>query len=313
MCGGSGFLHTSIPVNIAYPRIPDRHAGSVLAAKIRRIPVLRAMRKILCVMCALPLFLGAQPISDTTTYHLKPLTDGLLVGGGLLATFVGFSGQSLKDEIPVATVLALDPMDVNAFDRGALEIDLSERQGALRRSDNILFSALAAPLFLALDKRVRRQWFPVLSLYVEASLLNSGVQTNVAVISGRYRPITYVAEASMEDRQDPVNHLSFFSGHTSSTATSCFFMAKVLDDMHPELGAKRWLIYGAAAVPSALVGYSRVQGGKHFPSDVIVGSLFGAAVGVLVPEFHRRRSANGMTLVPYSTSDALGLSARWMW
>ena len=39
---------------------------------------------------------------------------------------------------------------------------------------------------------------------------------------------------------------------------------------------------------TALVSYWRVRSGEHFPTDVIMGSVAGAGVGVLVPHFHRR-------------------------
>ena len=31
-----------------------------------------------------------------------------------------------------------------------------------------------------------------------------------------------------------------------------------------------------------------MRAGEHFPTDVIMGSLVGAGIGVLVPHFHRR-------------------------
>jgi membrane-associated phospholipid phosphatase len=37
-----------------------------------------------------------------------------------------------------------------------------------------------------------------------------------------------------------------------------------------------------------ILSYERVRSGEHFPADVIVGSMAGAAIGVLVPHFHRR-------------------------
>ena len=43
----------------------------------------------------------------------------------------------------------------------------------------------------------------------------------------------------------------------------------------------------AGTVLTAFVSYERVRSGEHFPTDVIMGSLAGAAIGVLVPHFHR--------------------------
>jgi membrane-associated phospholipid phosphatase len=84
-------------------------------------------------------------------------------------------------------------------------------------------------------------------------------------------------------------------------------MAKVLDDMHPELAGKRWLLYGAALVPTALVGYYRVEGGKHFPTDVLTGAFIGAAAGILVPHLHRVKPCRHLSLLPIASPDLLGM------
>ena len=65
-------------------------------------------------------------------------------------------------------------------------------------------------------------------------------------------------------------------------------MAKVISDYHPELGRKKWLVFAAAIIPPAIVGWYRIRALKHFPTDVLLGYLVGAAVGILVPELHKQ-------------------------
>lgn len=118
----------------------------------------------------------------------------------------------------------------------------------------------------------------------------------------------------MEQRLDHRNSNSFYSGHTANTAMASFFMAMVYADMHPELGSKRWWLCGAAVVPPALAGYYRVQAGKHFPSDVLIGAAMGAAKGILVPELHRRKlCAERFSLLPLTAPDMLGLGLAMRW
>jgi len=95
---------------------------------------------------------------------------------------------------------------------------------------------------------------------------------------------------------------SFFSGHVSMAAGASFFMAKVYSDYHPELGAKKWWLYSAALIPPAFVGYFRYRGFMHFPTDILLGTAVGAAVGVLRPHFHKitRKSNRDMALVPFT-------------
>ena len=52
--------------------------------------------------------------------------------------------------------------------------------------------------------------------------------------------------------------------------------------------ARPWITLGVGTTLTALVSYWRVRAGEHFPTDVIMGSVAGAGIGVLVPHFHRR-------------------------
>jgi membrane-associated phospholipid phosphatase len=105
---------------------------------------------------------------------------------------------------------------------------------------------------------------------------------------------------------------SWFSAHTSSTAVASFFMAKVYSDYHPELGAKKYLLYAAAAIPPAFVGLHRYKALKHFPRDVFVGAAVGAAIGILIPHLHKVKSQkqSNLTLVPF-TGKQHGVAMMW--
>ena len=102
-----------------------------------------------------------------------------------------------------------------------------------------------------------------------------------------------------------------YSGHVASSTAATFFMAKVFGDYHPEMGLKKYLLYGAASVPPLFLGYLRVKSLDHFPSDVGVGFIVGAFCGVLVPEMHRIKSKN-ISLQSFSMPDgATGISVKW--
>ena len=76
---------------------------------------------------------------------------------------------------------------------------------------------------------------------------------------------------------------SFPSGH----AASAFAFAAGVESVLPAVGIP---LHAA----SALVAYSRVHAGVHYPADVIAGSLLGSAVARLVSSrelaLSRRRS-----------------------
>jgi membrane-associated phospholipid phosphatase len=79
-------------------------------------------------------------------------------------------------------------------------------------------------------------------------------------------------------------------------------MAKVMSDYHPELGNKKYWLYAAALVPPAFVGIYRIKALKHFPTDVIMGTAVGAAVGILIPHFHKlaMRKNKDLSVVPFA-------------
>lgn len=250
---------------------------------------------------------------DSSVYRVRPWMDAALCVGGFAATFIGLRLQD--DRLPLSEdlVLALDESRVPAFDRAALRVDPTGQDRALGSSDLVLNISAGAPLLLGLDRRVRREWLAIATLYVESALITGGVQTLSTSAFPRYRPIAYIPTATLGQRTDQRNVNSFYSGHTANTAVATFFMAKVIDDLHPELGGKRWLVYGAALVPPALVGYYRIQGGKHFPSDVIVGALMGGAAGYLIPHLHRRTRTERLSVVPLVSPDVLGAHVAYRW
>jgi membrane-associated phospholipid phosphatase len=65
---------------------------------------------------------------------------------------------------------------------------------------------------------------------------------------------------------------------------------KVYCDYHPEIGKKKYLLYGLASVPALFCGWLRIKALAHFPSDVLVGYAVGGAFGILIPEMHRIKS-----------------------
>lgn len=84
------------------------------------------------------------------------------------------------------------------------------------------------------------------------------------------RPRPYQAHAGIEHFAAPLDHFSFPSGHTlHAVAFTLVTLA-----YYPALG---WLL----APFTLLIALSRVVLGLHYPSDVLVGALLGAAIAAL--------------------------------
>ena len=82
--------------------------------------------------------------------------------------------------------------------------------------------------------------------------------------------------------------LSFFSGHASTTGAISATATYLAFMRSGPRRARPWITLGVGTLLTAFVSYERVRAGEHFPTDVIMGSLAGAGIGVLVPHFHRR-------------------------
>jgi membrane-associated phospholipid phosphatase len=85
------------------------------------------------------------------------------------------------------------------------------------------------------------------------------------------------------------------------TAGASFFIAKVLNDYHPEWASKRWLLFTGALIPPVLVGYCRYRGLLHFPTDILIGIAIGATVGTITPQLHKisKKMSKNISLAPF--------------
>ena len=245
--------------------------------------------------------------SKNTVYRTHILEHGLIGAAGATLTYFGIRKQNRRNDISVERVFALNRTQVNSFDRGAINQDLSKLSISKRRSDIYMVSSIGLVSALGLDKRVQKEWKGVLALYFESLGVSSTAQAWTAISTDRFRPITYMTGVDTSLRVDRRNYNSFYSGHTSATATASFFAAKVYSDMHPELGRKKWLVFAAATIPPALVGINRIKAGKHFYSDVILGGVLGATAGVLIPHLHKNKNRT-ITYSPQISSGYVGLN-----
>ncbi|MBS1581297.1 MAG: hypothetical protein JST66_03760, partial [Bacteroidetes bacterium] len=128
----------------------------------------------MALMRLLPFLLlpwAAAPLAaqrDSTVYRIRPWVDVPICVVSSVAIFTGLEVQERSDPLSAAAVAGLQRSDVPWFDRGALRIDPAAQDRMLGRSDLLLNTAAVAPVLLALDRRVRREWLGVLTLYVEA-------------------------------------------------------------------------------------------------------------------------------------------------
>lgn len=229
-----------------------------------------------------------------------PISLGLGAVSGL-----GLYLTQQKSGLSVAELAALDKNDVPKFDRFVAGNYSDKAQTA---SDVLCYgSLLAAPGLLALNSNARGRYGQVLGLYVQTMVATDAVFTMTVGTVYRYRPFLYGPDGPANKRSSRIATNSFFAGHTAHTATATFFAAKVFHDFNPDSPAQPF-VWGAAAVVPAAVAYYRMEAGKHFLSDNIVGYTLGATMGILVPQLHKTGSRAGLSVVPIQGLNMNGYS-----
>ena len=244
-----------------------------------------------------------QPI-----YRLKPAVDVPLTLAFAGWSLYGFTKIYNKTPSTTEEVENLRISDINGFDRWAADV-YSEKADAI--SDIPFYAAMPLPLVLMLDKSIRKDALKVGFLYIEAMAITGLLYTGTAYLVDRYRPGTYNPKVPIDERRGGNQKNSFFAGHVALVATSSFFVAKTYADYHPTSGF-RHVLYGAAALTTGATAYLRHKGGKHFPSDIVVGTAIGTLTGILVPHVHKNKVYNKKNIVflPYiGESGGTGMTA----
>ena len=239
-------------------------------------------------------------------YHMNYKVDVPIIVVGGAATIYSFTIIYTKKNTPVATIQALNKNDIPAFDRWATRYhDLNMD----KISYYPFYGVMPLPLILLADKKMRKDAGSIGLLYLEAFAFTGVIYASSVYFVDRYRPDVYNTTLDMSYRTNGNFRNSFFAGHVAVMATSTFFIARVFDDYHPESNWK-WAIYGGAAAATAGMGYMRLEAGKHFPSDILLGAAVGVASGLFTPALHKNRnlSKQRWSLSPFIMDRGQGFS-----
>ena len=234
------------------------------------------------------------PLEEGQHFTLDPVVDGVITAAGF-----GFSGMlelvlSTGEIRPPAP--AVGEKSLLFFDRVAVTQTIDPN--AATYSNLGLASAIG---FAVLD--------PILSgfrdgtdamlvdglMYAESGAITLTLADLTKIAVRRPRPIDYKNCEPAANGTPNTNPgctstdlgLSFYSGHAAGVAAIGATATYLAFVRSPPPSPRPWITLGAAALLSAFVSYERVRAGMHFPSDVVAGSLAGAAVGILVRHLHR--------------------------
>jgi len=245
---------------------------------------------------------------DQKIYNVRALFDIPVTVAAFGLNYWGLRILEKKTPLDSMTIVNLDANHINAFDRCATQQDAAYSERTQRISDYGMYGSFALPLLFLIDKKTRKDWAPLFLLYLETeAIVGNFYSWGAAIHVDRIRPMVYHPEIPWGQKTGGGTQTSFYSGHASSTAAACFFVAKVFSDYHPEWGNKKYLLFCAAAIPPIFVGYYRIKGMKHFPTDVITGFIVGTTTGILVPHLHKNKKAN-LAIVPVTTGRINGFA-----
>jgi undecaprenyl-diphosphatase len=228
------------------------------------------------------------PLGVGQHFQIDPVTDGVLtVGGAGFAALLGLVlGTGEIQATPPGPTSNLLP-----FDRGAVTQTIDSSADAI--SNVILYGAIGYAVLDPVLSGVRDGFDAFLVdavMYAETISVTETLTDLTKIAVRRPRPIDYLkcSQNAPSCANNTDLQLSFFSGHASTVAAisaTATYLAFVRDPG----SVRAWTTLGAGTALTAFVSYERVRSGEHFPTDVIAGSLAGAAVGVLVPHLHRHK------------------------
>lgn len=231
---------------------------------------------------------STQSGNNESPYKTSWAVDAPYLGLSIGLNVLGFKFIQEKDPLTLEEMNDLDKNDVPRIDR-FLAGNYNERADDI--SYYPFYGSFAVPVIMMLTPDLSPHAGQISVLFVESMATTGAFFTLSAGLIDRPRPLTYNTSLPDELRTEASAQRSFIGGHTAATASATFFAAKIYNDFYPDSRAKPY-VWTAAAVIPAYVGYLRSKSGKHFLTDNIAGYVVGAASGILVPEFHKKKNEN---------------------
>src|SRR5258706_721633 len=153
----------------------------------------KLMRLIIVLLSMIePFVLKAQ--NDSTrfrVYKTNPKIEIPIPLAFFCGSYFGFKALDKYASMTEGDVLRLNPETINSFDRPVAYYNPANFESAQKTSDVLLDVALVTPVFLLLDKKIRKDWKDILSLFLVAHAVDNVIYFSSGTSVRRPRPLTY--------------------------------------------------------------------------------------------------------------------------
>jgi membrane-associated phospholipid phosphatase len=231
-------------------------------------------------------------VKNIKPFNINFTRETIIFGTGAVGAVAAFAILNNVEPLTPQEISLLDPADINGFDRGAIGPFTEDHTG-----DIILYTAYLLPLTFLTYSETKNDLLDLTLMYGEILLIQASINGIVKGSVMRTRPFVYDDQTPIEEKTSKDARISFFSGHTSMTATVSFFTAKVFTEYIEDNTAKILIWSGAVLLP-AVTAISRVNTHWHFPTDVLMGYAVGAFVGFIIPEMHKTKVSDSVSIYP---------------
>ena len=233
------------------------------------------------------LILSSYKALAQSDFYLEPSFDGPFIVAGCYGVYLGTLVESF---ITPANLNTLAKDNLNPLDRWAVNYYSED----LRRTGNHLLAITALPVVIGIygSSHGYNNWDAVTDgvMYLESMLFTYSMSHYIRGFELRPKPKAYNTDLSYWERKRKSNASGFYSLNSALAANTVAFTDAVFSTRFPD---SAWLPYiriiGWTAV--AVMGYTQIASGEHFPTDVLFGTAIGAASGYMVPNSHIAKPA----------------------
>jgi membrane-associated phospholipid phosphatase len=218
----------------------------------------------------------------------EPRTVELALGADAAAIATCLAGGLLFSLLPV-DVERRTEAELFGFDH-SLRGQFSASANAA--SNTLIFANILVPIAMHASLGVTNELSRIAIVFTEAISISYLLNAAAKHVVQRPRPYVYSDDPFVKafSKSEGIDtHLSFYSGHasmafTAAVAGSYMYALRTNDE------AARALIWGINLAMASATANLRVRSGKHFYSDVFVGTMLGVGIGLLVPIIHQSES-----------------------